>query len=169
MSSAPPTRAARSAAVPVLSRGAAPAPPPATRKQPIPLPPKITTERRSGYVVWEITRKCNLACQHCGSRAGDAREKELTTAEAFDLIRQLADSGITEITLIGGEAYLRPDWLELVAAIDKAGMLATMVTGGYGISRATAQKMKDSGLQSISVSVDGLEKTHDFLRGVKGS
>src|SRR5438874_5274697 len=167
--SSPPPRAERSAAVPVLSRGVTPTPAPPTRKQPIPVPARITPERRSGYVVWEITLKCNLACQHCGSRAGDAREKELTTEEAFDLVRQLADSGITEVTLIGGEAYLRPDWLQLIDAIDKAGMLATMVTGGYGISRGTAQKMKDSGLQSVSVSIDGLEKTHDFLRGVKGS
>ena len=130
---------------------------------------KLTDYKRTAYAVWEITLKCNLACQHCGSRAGEERVNELSTAEAFDLIAQMRDAGITEITLIGGEAYLRPDWLQLIKGINDAGMLCTMVTGGYGISKATAQKMKDSGLASISVSVDGLEATHDRLRGRKGS
>lgn len=133
------------------------------------VPEKVTGYRRSAYAVWEITLKCNLACSHCGSRAGDARQDELSTAEAFDLIQQMADLGITEVTLIGGEAYLRPDWLDLVRGIDKAGMIATMVTGGYGISLETARKMKGAGLASASVSVDGLEATHDKLRGKIGS
>ena len=133
------------------------------------MPDKLVGYRRSAYAVWEITLKCNLSCQHCGSRAGDARPNELSTAEAMDLIRQLDEAGITEITLIGGEAYLRKDWLDLVREIDRRGMVATMVTGGYGISLETAQRMKDAGLQQVSVSIDGLEATHDLLRGKKGS
>src|SRR5262249_3391790 len=62
-----------------------------------------------------------------------------------------------------------PDWLQLVRAIDEAGMIPTMVTGGYGISLETARKMKDAGLASVSVSIDGLEATHDRLRGKPGS
>ncbi len=125
--------------------------------------------RRSSYVVWEITLKCNLACQHCGSRAGEAREHELTTEEGLDLIRQLADAGITEVTLIGGEAYLRPDWLTLAKAINEAGMVCGMVTGGLGINGFTARKMKEAGLATVSVSIDGLQATHDLLRGKQGS
>jgi nif11-class peptide radical SAM maturase 3 len=125
--------------------------------------------RRISYAVWEITLKCNLACQHCGSRAGQVRTKELSTEEALDLVRQLAEVGITEVTLIGGEAFLRPDWLEIARAITRAGMLCGMTTGGYGISLETAQKMKEAGIQVVSVSVDGLEATHDRLRGKQGS
>ncbi len=125
--------------------------------------------KRNCYAVWELTLKCNLACSHCGSRAGEARTDELTTAEALDLVRQLAEVGITEVSVIGGEAFLRPDWLEIIAAIDKAGMVCTMTTGGYGVSLDTARKMKEAGLAAVSVSVDGLEETHDFLRGKKGS
>jgi radical SAM protein with 4Fe4S-binding SPASM domain len=124
---------------------------------------------RQAYAVWEITLKCNLACSHCGSRAGEARPDELNTQEGLDLIRQMADAGITEVTLIGGEAFLRPDWLTLVRAISDAGMGATMVTGGFGVNRFTAKKMKEAGLQQVSVSIDGLEQTHDLLRGKKGS
>ncbi|GAA6619426.1 hypothetical protein NUACC26_052390 [Scytonema sp. NUACC26] len=78
---------------------------------------------RTTYAVWEITLKCNLACSHCGSRAGNARTKELSTEEALDLVRQMAEVGIKEVTLIGGEAFLRLDWLEIAKAINAAGML----------------------------------------------
>lgn len=125
--------------------------------------------RRISYAVWEITLKCNLACQHCGSRAGHTRAKELSTAEALDLVKQMADVGITEVTIIGGEAFLRPDWLEIAQAITKAGMLCGMTTGGYGITLDTARRMKEAGIGVVSVSVDGLEATHDRLRGRQGS
>jgi nif11-class peptide radical SAM maturase 3 len=125
--------------------------------------------RRISYAVWEITLKCNLACQHCGSRAGEARTEELSTAEAINLVQQLAEVGIQEVTLIGGEAFMRPDWLEIAQAITEAGMICGMTTGGFGISQETAQKMKDAGIQVVSVSVDGLEATHDRLRGKTGS
>lgn len=124
---------------------------------------------RKAYAVWEITLRCNLACKHCGSRAARAREGELTTAEALDLVGQLAEVGIDEVTLIGGEAFLRPDWLSIAAAIREAGMACTMTTGGYGITSAKASKMQRAGISHVSVSIDGLEETHDSLRGRKGS
>lgn len=128
-----------------------------------------TTYRRTTHAVWEITLTCNLACNHCGSRAGDARQDELTTAEALDLVRQLHEAGIKEISLIGGEAYLRPDWLTIARAIAERGILVTMVTGGLGINAVLARKMADAGIASVSVSLDGLEAAHDPLRGVPGS
>jgi radical SAM protein with 4Fe4S-binding SPASM domain len=121
------------------------------------------------YAVWELTLKCNLACGHCGSRAGDKRDDELSTAEAMDLVRQMADLGISEVTLEGGEAYLRADWLDIARAITAAGMDCSMVTGGYGISRELARRMKDAGIKNVSVSVDGLAATHDHIRGRSGS
>ncbi|MDF5733141.1 MAG: nif11-class peptide radical SAM maturase 3 [Rhizonema sp. PD38] len=127
------------------------------------------TYRRISYAVWEITLKCNLACQHCGSRAGHTRSNELTTEEALDMVRQLAEVGITEVTIIGGEAFLRPDWLEIASAITKAGMICGMTTGGYGITQETAYRMKEAGIKVVSVSVDGLEATHDRIRGRLGS
>ncbi|MEH2024417.1 nif11-class peptide radical SAM maturase 3 [Nostoc sp.] len=127
------------------------------------------TYHRKSYAVWEITLKCNLACSHCGSRAGHERTKELSPDEALDLVKQMAEVGIKEVTLIGGEAFLRPDWLEIAKAINEAGMLCGMTTGGYGISLETAQKMKEAGIRTVSVSIDGLEATHDHLRGKKGS
>lgn len=125
--------------------------------------------RRTTYAVWEITLKCNLACSHCGSRAGDERPDELTTEEAFDLVRQMAEVGIGEVSIIGGEAFLRPDWLDIAREINRRDMVCTMTTGGYGISRETARRMVEAGIARVSVSVDGLEATHDLQRGKEGS
>ncbi len=125
--------------------------------------------KRKSYAVWEITLKCNLACNHCGSRAGDSRVNELTTAEAFDLVHQMAEAGITEVTLIGGEAFLRKDWLEIAGEIVSSGMTCTMTTGGYGINQHVADSMKAAGISLVSVSIDGMKKTHERLRGKIGS
>jgi radical SAM protein with 4Fe4S-binding SPASM domain len=124
---------------------------------------------RFAYAVWELTLQCNLGCVHCGSRAADARVDELSTAEALDLVRQIENAGIREVTLIGGEAFLRSDWLVIVRAIRQAGMSCTLTTGGYGISAATAESMRAAGIQQVSVSIDGTRETHDRLRGKSGS
>ena len=124
---------------------------------------------RPQYAVWEITLRCDLACRHCSSRAGRARPDELTTAEALDLVDQLADLGVLEVTLIGGEAYLRDDWVDIVRAIRRRGMECTMVSGGRGFTRDRARAAKDAGVMSVSISIDGEEATHDGLRGARGS
>src|ERR1700722_15026038 len=69
---------------------------------------------RPSYVVWELTLACDLACHHCGSRAGRARPDELTTDECLELADQIAALGANEVTLIGGEAYLRDDWGDII-------------------------------------------------------
>jgi radical SAM protein with 4Fe4S-binding SPASM domain len=121
------------------------------------------------YCVWEITLRCDLACRHCGSRAGHARGDELSTEQCLDLVRQMAELGVKEVTLIGGEAYLRDDWTEIVREIKKCGMSATMTSGGRGITKERAEAAAEAGLEGVSISIDGLEATHDRLRGVEGS
>jgi radical SAM protein with 4Fe4S-binding SPASM domain len=121
------------------------------------------------YAVWEVTLACDLACRHCGSRAGHARPDELTTEEALDVVDQLAELGVMEVSLIGGEAYLREDWCEIVARIVERGMAALLTTGGRGLTRERAERAARAGLGSVSISVDGTEATHDRLRGLRGS
>jgi radical SAM protein with 4Fe4S-binding SPASM domain len=147
-----------------------PVAPPARRNLPLAGDVREVDARwRPIYAVWEITLRCDLACRHCGSRAGRARPEELTTPEALDLVRQMAELGVKEVTLIGGEAYLRDDWTEIVRAVRRHGMQCTMTTGGRGFTAERAAAAKASGVQSVSVSVDGLGETHDELRGVRGS
>ncbi len=124
---------------------------------------------RPAYVVWELTLACDQPCTHCGSRAGDARPNELTREEALDVVRDLAALGAEEVALIGGEAYLHEAFLDVLGAIHDAGMRATMTTGGRGLSAELARAMAARGAYSVSVSVDGLEATHDLMRAARGS
>ncbi len=129
----------------------------------------IDRRLRPIYAVWEITLACDLACRHCGSRAGRGRPDELTTAEALDLIDQMARLDVKEVTLIGGEAYLRGDWLDLVRALRGHGIPVTMTSGGRGLTPELVEQAKAAGLRGVSISIDGDEPTHDRLRGVTGS
>jgi len=124
---------------------------------------------RPAYVVWEITLACDLACRHCGSRAGRERPDELTTEQALDLARQIAALGAPEVTLIGGEAYLREDWLDIVRVLSGLGVAVSMTTGGRGLTLERARAAKAAGLRGVGVSIDGDETVHDRLRGVAGS
>ena len=121
------------------------------------------------HVVWEITLACDLKCIHCGSRTGARRERELSTAECFDVIDRLARMGTREITLIGGEAYLRADWTALVRRIRDHGILCYIQTGGRNLTSRRLAEAREAGLCGVGVSVDGLRDLHDELRGVPGS
>ena len=141
-------------------------PPHANRRY---LPSKVAEAPRPRIAVWEVTLRCDHRCLHCGPRAGRARDDELTTDECLRLIDELAEIGVGEVALIGGEAYLRDDFLVLVRAIRDRGMKASMTTGGWGLSAEVAKLAKDAGLVLVSVSIDGLEASHDRVRNKKGS
>lgn len=121
------------------------------------------------YVVWELTLRCDQPCAHCGSRAGPARPSELTTEEALSAVAQLAEMKAREVVVIGGEAYLHEGFLEIVSALHAAGIRVTMTTGGRQITPALAASMKQAGMYSVSVSVDGLQEAHDAIRKAPGS
>ncbi|MEZ4383366.1 MAG: radical SAM protein [Nannocystaceae bacterium] len=121
------------------------------------------------YVVWELTLRCDQPCRHCGSRAGAARPEELTTAQALEVVDQLAAMGTREVVLIGGEAYLHPGFLAIIRGLKGAGIRPEMTTGGRGVTPELAAAMAEAGLYSASVSVDGLEVAHDLIRKAPGS
>jgi radical SAM protein with 4Fe4S-binding SPASM domain len=133
------------------------------------LRPGDRNQPRPVYVVWEITLRCDHACAHCGSRAGPVRDDELTTEELLDVAAALVRLGTREVTLIGGEAYLRSDVYELVEYLATRGVRMTMQTGGRGLTAERAKRLRDAGLQAIGVSLDGSAAVHDTLRASVGS
>lgn len=119
--------------------------------------------------VWEITLACDQRCIHCGSRAGQARPGELSTEECLDLVAQMKALGVGEVVLVGGEAYLRDDFILIVRAIRMAGMACTMTTGGRTLTQTRATALVEAGISAVNVSIDGMKAAHDRLRGVEGS
>jgi len=121
------------------------------------------------HVVWEITLACNLSCSHCGSRAGKRRPNELDTAAALDLVDALARLGTRELTIIGGEAFLRPDWCQIVARASSHGIYCAMQTGALALTDRRLHAGVNAGLKGLGVSLDGLQPLHDRLRGRVGT
>ena len=114
---------------------------------------------------WELTLKCNLRCKHCGSSAGEGLANELTTNEALDVADQLSQIGCEEVTLLGGEPFLRHDWQKIVRRLVNNGIETTFVTNGTLLNKNTIQQLGKLGVKSIGISIDGLKKTHNQLRG----
>lgn len=121
------------------------------------------------YAVWEITLRCDHACEHCGSRAGPVRDDELSTEELFEVADALVRLGTSEVTLIGGEAYLRSDVYALIERLARQGVRVTMQTGGRGLTADRARRMVAAGLAAVGVSIDGTAAVHDTLRASPGS
>ena len=120
------------------------------------------------HVVWELTLACNLRCSHCGSRAGKRRPHELTTEEALDVVDSLARLGTRELSIIGGEAYLRSDWTDIVARASARGMFVALQTGARALTANRLRAGAEAGLMGLGVSIDGLREHHDRVRGVPG-
>ncbi len=119
--------------------------------------------------VWELTLACNLDCQHCGSRAGKVRARELSLDECLDVAEQLADLGCELVTLSGGEPTLRKGWDRIARALVDRGIYTNMVTNGVypraGGAAAVAERARAAGMCNVAVSVDGPRAVHDRVRG----
>ena len=118
--------------------------------------------------VWEITLACCFNCKYCGSRAGKARENELTTAECLGVADQLAQLGCRRVSLIGGEVFMRPDWAEIVGRLTLHGIRVAIITNGFLFRPEHITALKGLDIESVAVSLDGTEAVHDRYRQ-KGS
>jgi Y-X(10)_GDL-associated radical SAM protein len=84
-------------------------------------------------------------------------------------VDHLARLGTREISLIGGEAYLRRDWTRIIRAIRSHNIYCAIQTGGRNLTPPRLAAAVEAGLQGVGVSLDGLEESHDAVRGVRGS
>lgn len=123
------------------------------------------------YVAWEITHRCDARCVHCYAGAGPEVETagELSTAEALDVIDQLADAGRPMLAFSGGEPLLRPDWRQLIRYAVARDMVVTLVTNGSSVGERQADELRDLGVESVTVSLDSHRpEVHDDLRQLPG-
>lgn len=118
--------------------------------------------------VWEVTMGCNMRCGHCGSSCAEALPDELTTEEALDLCDQIADLGLRWITLSGGEPLTRKDLPEIVERLASKGVAVNIITNGWMLNDSMAEKLKESGISTVAISIDGTKPVHDKIRK-KGS
>jgi len=123
-------------------------------------------------VFWNLTDRCNLSCTHCYSRSGPGRttEGELTTAEAFGVIDNLAAMGVPLILFTGGEPLMRADLFDLAVHARSRGLKMALSTNGTLITPAIARRIRESGIEYAGISLDGAKaETHDRFRNYPGA
>jgi len=120
-------------------------------------------------IGWELTLACNFRCHHCASDAGVTRSDELTTAEALRICDQFPALLVQEVDLTGGEPLLRKDWNIIASHLKHLGIATNILTNGFNLGMETISQMKDAGISNVGISLDGMESTHDSIRGRKGS
>lgn len=114
----------------------------------------------------QVTNECQLKCRHCSQLTREPLEGELTLTEIYSFIDQLSAIGTQELSIGGGEPFLRDDLVNIVSYASKKGISVSISTSGLFISRAVAKKLAEIGLKQIRISFDGAsEKSYDYFRG----
>ena len=133
------------------------------------------------YVVsWNLTYRCNLACEHCYLDAGVAPlvhtenfadRSELGTDECFKVIDEIAAFAPECLTILtGGEPLLRRDILEIVQRAAERELWVVVGTNGVRITENVAGRLAEAGARGLSLSLDALDPDrHDGFRKVRGA
>ena len=125
---------------------------------------KIDKFNKPVTAVWEITMGCNMRCKHCGSSCHEALPGELNTEEALGLCDQIGEMGLQWVTLSGGEPTTRKDWYKIAERLSGNGVIPNIITNGWLIDENMLDKVIKAGVGTLAFSLDGLNKTHDYIR-----
>ncbi len=125
-------------------------------------------------VTVEVTRRCPLACSHCYNNLPmadpEARRQELTTAEHFDILDQLADAGCLWLLFTGGEIFARHDFLDIYTYAKRKGFVVTLFTNGTQITTRIADTLAEWRPFAIEITLYGrTRETYERLTRVPGS
>jgi MoaA/NifB/PqqE/SkfB family radical SAM enzyme len=114
-------------------------------------------------LLWQ----CNLSCVFCSLPRPSA---PMSREKVSEILLSLKSRGLLKIHFSGGEAFLHPQIIPIIEDSASMGLQVNLTTNGTLITKEIARKIVDSGVHSISISLDGSNaKTHDRLRGVKGA
>jgi Fe-coproporphyrin III synthase len=121
-------------------------------------------------VIWNLIRRCNLACMHCYSISADIDfPGELSTADVMQVMDDLKAFGVPALILSGGEPLLRKDIFEIAARAKALGFYTALSTNGTLIDAPLARRIGDTGFDYVGISLDGIEATHDRFRRQQGA
>ena len=133
----------------------------------------VATRRRQPpgpVVIWNLVRRCNLACQHCYSVSADrAFPGELSTDEVFAVMADLRAFGVPALILSGGEPLLRPDIYEIADRAKALGFYTALSTNGTLVDAANIDRIADARFDYVGISLDGRRERHDRFRRQAGA
>jgi Fe-coproporphyrin III synthase len=128
-----------------------------------------TSAPQKPFVIWNITRRCNLRCVQCYSDSG-AREYpgELSFEECRAVVDDLAQYDIPGLHISGGEPLMHPRFYEIAACAREKNLSVTLRTNGTLIDLEAARNIKSLGIAYVGISLDGIGDNHDRCRGRSG-
>jgi radical SAM protein with 4Fe4S-binding SPASM domain len=124
---------------------------------------------RRPIVVWNVTPKCNLACEHCYAAERGGADAVLDTGEAKRVIDDLAEWKVPVLLFSGGEPFCREDIRELAEYAKGKGLRVTFSTNGTLIDDNAADWLASLGTGYVGISIDGTEEMHDRFRRKAGA
>lgn len=133
---------------------------------------RLYVEPNLVYLFFEITDSCNMACIHCGSCASSHNKNFLKLEDIKPVLESVAERYDPEkimVCLTGGEPLLHPEFFQIAKCATDFGFMCGITTNGTLIDENKAQKIKEAGICSIGISLDGTEESHDWFRQSKGS
>jgi AdoMet-dependent heme synthase len=133
---------------------------------------QLDYDRAPFLAIWETTQACDLACKHCRASAQPlAHPSQLTTAEATNLIDQIAELQVPLFVFTGGDPLKRPDIFQLIGHAAGRGVHAALTPSATPLlTREAIFRMKEAGLARLAVSLDGsVPEIHDSIRGIPGT
>lgn len=118
---------------------------------------------------FELTRRCNLACRHCFVSSSPNADIGASTSQLKTAIDELAKNQVIDVRFTGGEVTTREDWFELLSHAKENELEISINTNGlYEDPDAIISQFKQLDVNQITVSIDGNQEHHDYMRG-KGS
>lgn len=102
-----------------------------------------------------VTRRCNLSCGYCNEY--DNFSPPVPLSELLAWIDHLAKLKTASITFTGGEPLLHPELDQVIAAARRHGIIVTMITNGFRLTRDWIERLNAAGLQGMQISIDNLK------------
>lgn len=127
---------------------------------------KVKMSKPQLTIDWHITQRCNLKCKQCYA-AGEQFKGEVgtqRTGRIIDKILNLKNDLNLRVTLTGGEPLLRDDIFDIASAFSENDIPISLTTNGTLVQK-NIDRIISSGMTKIQVSIDGMRRVHDYLRG----
>ena len=121
-------------------------------------------------VYLDPTYRCNLSCRHCmtNSSASHHTPDQLPEERVLSILAELADIGVLEVAITGGEPLCYPRIVPLVNHAAQLGLNCILTTNGVLINEHIAAQLKRAGIFEMKVSFEGGRAQNDSIRGVGG-
>ena len=140
------------------------------RETPVAPSPAPVARGKGPVVIWNLIRRCNLACKHCYATSADIDfPGELGTDEIYRVMDDLKSFGVSVLILSGGEPLLHPDIFAISRRAKQMGFYVGLSSNGTLITRDNIESIGEIGYDYVGVSLDGMRATHDLFRRRQGA